>query len=266
VFLLATISLQVTIGCRDSEEPRLAPHVLYDRNALAASVLSGDRIVALTSMGYPLSVERDTFRLMAEDVTQRGTCLGCDPGGMVLAGREDGQVVRLNPRTLEATLVGQIDGPVLWVGTWQDGRDGKMHVLAVSVHDLRLPSGEPAGLGRDFWPCYVADLTTGRTYDFGTRRATTFLIDSRGRLWAGFDHGEWGGWCGYVDLNTGLLTVLESPGAYVQHHISTLMLSNALCGVRPFTARLPCVRCARSLEAPSHSTSSEFVHGHERQC
>ncbi|MCX5648097.1 MAG: hypothetical protein NTX40_03225, partial [Planctomycetota bacterium] len=85
--LLAATFLQVTIGCRDSEEPRLAPHVLYDRNALAASVLSGDRLVALTSMGYPLSVEQDTFRLMAEDVTWRATCLGCGPGGMVLAGR-----------------------------------------------------------------------------------------------------------------------------------------------------------------------------------
>lgn len=203
-------------GSAESSGQYLRPDLMYDRNALVASVVCEDRLVALTTLGYVLSVDRHTFRLMAENVRLKAVCLGRGRDGAVLAGCRNGAIVRLDAQTLESTRVAQLDSPACWVGAWRPSGSEEAHVLAIFSRDLRSASGEEVGLPPGFRPSFVTDFANGRTVPLAKRYVSTAIIDSKDRLWLGQDHGEWGGWCGYLDLKVGKLHILNEPEMQIE--------------------------------------------------
>jgi hypothetical protein len=56
----------------------------------------------------------------------------------------------------------------------------------------------------------VHDLARGRVHAVEDR-PSALLLDSKGRLWMGADHGEWGGWCRVLDLDGGATRPLATP-------------------------------------------------------
>jgi hypothetical protein len=56
----------------------------------------------------------------------------------------------------------------------------------------------------------VHDLARRRVHAV-ENRPSTLLLDAKGRLWMGADHGEWGGWCRLLDLDTGSTRALATP-------------------------------------------------------
>ncbi|MHB1555871.1 MAG: NHL repeat-containing protein [Isosphaeraceae bacterium] len=169
-----------------------------DGNALANAVSSGDSVVALTDAGALLRFDRGTLRLTKESFSPvAATCLGRGEGDTVLAGFADGRIVRVDPATLEVTELARSTGEVAWVGVTTAGAEEKQRIVAV-VAKPRL---------------VVHDVGKGKTHVVDTEpgHPDAFLLDRKGRLWLGWDNGEWSGSCLFVDLATGQVHDIPSP-------------------------------------------------------
>ena len=187
---------------------KLAYAYHFNRNDVRHSWRVGDSIVALTGSGNLLRFEMPGYKLTHQGIgSPKAVCLGRGVGDEVLAGFADGAVYRLDPSTLARTKVGQLPAAPVWVGAYSTG--GKKGVLAITgkpgailpyTLDPAKPRGEP--------PCVVHDQLAGKTYPLPLG-AEAGLVDSKLRLWVGLDYGEFGGWCGCLDLPTGQLRVVH---------------------------------------------------------
>jgi hypothetical protein len=172
----------------------------FDRNALVASRDVGDALIAVTRSGNLLRLDRASFKITHECVGPAAAlCLGVGDGDAVLAGFEDGRVCRVDPATLELTDIAKLPGRIQWVAARMTGKGGRPGLVVV------VEKSTPGTQKTYQWETItsvVHDFATGRTIDVprmqhanrGTgirrgfehgRRATTFLLDSKSRLWLG---------------------------------------------------------------------------------
>ena len=196
-----------------SAEARLTSGVVarceyhFDRNSLRQSLRAGDSLIALTSSGNILRFALPAVRLTRERVgAEVVTCLGRGVDDEVLAGLSDGRVCRVDLVTLDLKEVARLASKPLWVG--QYARDGRSGILGVVEASKKVTEDG------DTWEAsysVVHDLAAGKTFVF-EKQATTFLLDREGRIWLGGDKGEWGGWCGRLDLRTGTTLELKKTG------------------------------------------------------
>ncbi len=167
----------------------------FDRNALQDSLRIGNDLIALTSSGVLLRFQLPDVRLVQERAeTLEVKCLGRGEGDAILTGLADGRICRVNLATLELTEITKLPAPPRWIG-W-----------------LPAIGNRPAG------PVAVSGLTKSTVHDLATQKtftvdhkATTFLLDTAGRLWLGADNGEWAGRVTRVDLAKGTLAKIEPP-------------------------------------------------------
>ena len=176
----------------------------FDRNSLQDARLSGQFVIALTVSGDLLSFDAGTLILKRERTFSRDlVCLGSGPSDAVLAGADDGSIFRIHPETLEPTLIARVRREIEWVGA--DPVTGGVLVMTRPSHDEIAADFKKRN---DVVNCRVHDLASGRVYelrqrDYGHRGNSTAFVDSRRRVWIGFDVGEWGGGTLFVDLATG---------------------------------------------------------------
>jgi len=153
----------------------------YDHNAIVASRRSGDALIGLTSAGNLVRFALPSLRMTRQQVgPEEVTCLG-DGGrpGEVIAGLADGRVCRVDPATLSLAEFTRLPSRPRWLGVRAGGL-----VAVFEPPDGDKPDGRRK---RVFF-----DSAAGKTVPLDGR-PSTFLLDSRGRLWMGEDNGEWGG-------------------------------------------------------------------------
>jgi hypothetical protein len=174
----------------------------FNRNSIVASCLSGNRLVALTSSRDLLSFDALTVRLERVRVGRESVaCLGTGPAGEVVAGLDDGRIVQVDPVSLEFSPKGQLTGSPSWFASHPNSpllvaeSDRQTHV--VSVVDLESSRRIPL----DWVTLQGGSKMLG---------ASALLLDGKNRLWLGGDMGEWGGWCGWLDLASGKLNVVSN--------------------------------------------------------
>lgn len=212
----------------------------YDRNALRDSRRAGDSLIALTRAGNLLRFDAGTLKLTGEWFGPvPATCLGRGEGDSVLAGFADGRVCRVDPAMLAMAEVAHLPDRVQWIGYREAGPGRRGGIVAV-VEMTMLMEGVSDG-GRRYQPIIASGMGTwrgwqeifsviydlpsgnriaippirglraggqyGRTQPYfdDSRRASAFLLDSKGRLWLGAALGQWGGWCATVDPGRGKL-------------------------------------------------------------
>ncbi len=178
----------------------------FNRNSLRDSQRAGNALVAVTNSGNLLRFDFETRKLTREWFgPSMVVCLGRGEGDSVLAGFEDGRVCRVNPATLSREEIAKLPGKPQWIGFAAGGQQAPGRLVAV-VEQSRWVE-EDGQRWREKYSA-VLNLATGQAYAT-SRLATTFLLDSKHRLWLGGDRGEWGGWCSYVDLDAGKLSSIR---------------------------------------------------------
>ena len=181
--------------------------VYFDRNALRDSVRSGDGLIALTASGTLLRFELPQLRLVRERIDlDEVACLGRGQDGAVLAGLVDGRICRVDAATLDLTELAQLERAPQFVGGRAAATDGKARLVAVTTDTKPVVED---GTRRDVSYSIVHDLATGKTYPLDDD-ATTYLLDSAGRLWLGSNQGEFGGRVTKVDLTKGTIMPLKA--------------------------------------------------------
>jgi len=172
----------------------------FDRNALAASVQVGSSIIALAEAGHVLRFDLQTLRLTGERLSRRrAIVLGAATATDVLVGFTNGRIARLDASTLIATPIAAVEGHPVWIGTCP----GIASPLVVYASPVAAPY--PASHPRGLVGYRARLLATEEEVEIDT--GTTFLCDSKGRLWIGADRGEWGGALQVVDLRARPLAV-----------------------------------------------------------
>jgi hypothetical protein len=185
----------------------------FDRNAFAATARAGDgAYVALTDSGNLLTFDPATYALLAERVPRiPARCLSAIPGRVVV-GLDDGRIVSVDAPSLQMKRIGAVDGRPTWIGRRSSGGLLVAHGFAPE---------KPFGWGdRGLGSLVVEELETGRSLRIPFV-ASTFLLDSRDRLWVGADNGEWGGRLAVVDLEKWTVRELDDPPAGVYGLIET---------------------------------------------
>lgn len=186
----------------------------FDRNAFAATARAGDgAYVALTDSGNLLAFDPVTYALLAERVPRSpATCLSAT-GGAVVAGLDDGRIVSVEVPSLKMKRIGAVDGRPAWMGQRRSGAMVVAHGFA--------PEKPFGWWARGLASLVVEELGTGRSLRIPFV-ATTFLLDSRDRLWLGADKGEWGGRLAVVDLDKWTVRELDHPPAGVYGIVETM--------------------------------------------
>jgi hypothetical protein len=186
----------------------------FDRNAFVATARAGDgTYVALTDSGNLLAFDSATFALLAERIPRSPVrCLSATVGD-VIAGLDDGRIVSVDAPSLQMKRIGAVDGRPAWIGRRRSGALLVAHGFAPE---------KPIGWGeRGLASLVVEEMGTGRSLRIPFV-ATTFLLDSRDRLWVGADKGEWGGRLAVVDLGTWAVRELDDPPAGVYGLLETV--------------------------------------------
>jgi hypothetical protein len=183
-------------------------HVSYhfNRNALTRACLMEDAVLALTTSGHLLCFRRETLELERERIMQPAATALATVDGVPFVGRADGRVFRVD-RALGLTEVARLSGRPAWMGPYHDPQRRRIGLLAAVVTPAGEEWAERPTLTRIGFGA-VTDTThlVENGLDPFVGRLSAFLPDRHGRLWLGRDKGEWGGWCGYVDLNKGTVT------------------------------------------------------------
>lgn len=191
----------------------------FNRNALRDSLPVGDALIALTGAGNLLRFDAATLEPTGEWFGPAPiTCICRGEEGAVLAGLDDGRIVRFDPDTFAIEERARVPGPPRWVGLRADGRG----IVAVTDWVRRVDHPDVNGA---LPASIVHDLAADWSYPTD-RTASAFLLDREGRFWLGTDDGEWGGWAAVVDFearalrhlpglpepDAGPMTPFEDPG------------------------------------------------------
>jgi hypothetical protein len=197
----------------------------FDHNAFADSVDLPGGLIALTPSGNLLRFDRKTLERGREWFgPSRVTCLGSGENGQALIGFEDGRIARLDPASLDTTVVATLPGKPHWIG-FKAGDEKTTGGIVVVVERWRWADATRDGLGQLGFPNYgplislrfgnpraktsrqewmpyseVHDLGSGKSCAIKGRAASVHL-DRKHRVWLGYELGEFGGWCRRVDLS-----------------------------------------------------------------
>jgi hypothetical protein len=174
----------------------LKAHAAYhfNRNALKAACLTDDGLLAVTDSGNLLRFDPKDLRLQQEirpDAAVRSVIAAKGVG--VLAADTDGRVYRVDPKTLKLTEFAKLPSVPQWMTGFRDASKQKDGVLAVAAGADEI---EIHRLGFDR-PSSETHKVPSLIHRGGT---SVLFLDGKSRLWLGKDAGEWGGWCGFLDL------------------------------------------------------------------
>lgn len=180
----------------------------YDRNALNTAYISESGIIAITRSGTLLRYDSQTLQATGELITPGyAVCLGKDGAGGPLVGFEDGTIWKVDVQTMKLSEIGKVGGIPLWIGSVASSDNVKDKFLSV----IELPGGQKKRGSKKF-AIYI--LGEGRAIEFmgpwSRYSLTSFMADSKGRLWLGEDRGEWGGVCYLFDLKCRALYETDS--------------------------------------------------------
>jgi hypothetical protein len=130
---------------------------VFDRNRLQDSRRVGSFLMALTDSGHLLRFDATTFALVGERLARRRvTCLGPVDKGGLLAGLDDGTIVRIAAETLLAERVGEVPGQPVRLGQRPSNQG-----LVVAYGHL---TERFYGYGRSPQGIRIRDLPSGRTW------------------------------------------------------------------------------------------------------
>ena len=162
--------------------PTPAFQYVYNQNALIASRLVGDHLIAIVQAGHVLRFDADSLELTGELLSNTAAhVLGAVSGEELSVGFEDGRIARLNAETLYQEAIGRVEGVPLWVSQGPEE--------TVVVHAKLGHKASPAHRRPYKWPYLLTDY---RATWLDSRRevavladAGTFLDAGNERLWLG---------------------------------------------------------------------------------
>jgi streptogramin lyase len=177
----------------------------FNRNALSAVCIADDGLLALTDSGNLLHFDLKDLRLQQETRPDAAIkFLAAAKGIGVLAACADGRVFRIDPKTLKQTEFAKLSAAPTWMTGFHDAAKDKNGVLAAIVTsgddiELHLLGSEQPSSEKHKVP-----------FSLSRTGISTFFLDRKARLWLGKDGGEWGGWCGSIDVHAGKASKVES--------------------------------------------------------
>lgn len=207
IVALVTIGLVAASTVRSGAAPAppvVTAAVAYDRNAFKDSVVVGDTAIALTEAGTLLRFRLPEVVLSGEySGAVPVACIG-ERNGIVVAGGADGSVSRVDVSTMTLLPMGKVDGKPVWVSPTAKDRGRAILVVAQGTEPRERTDEDGRSTSYDAHVLHAALLPGGRTFRFegDFNGIGTFLLAGH-RLWIGEDMGEFGGRCGYLDLDGG---------------------------------------------------------------
>jgi len=181
----------------------------FNRNALSAACLVEDNLLTVTDSGNLLRFDLKDLRLQQEVRPEQAISLLVNAEGIgVLAAAADGRIFSVEPTSLKMTEFARLSAAPTWMTGYTQSASHKKGVLAVVEIPLRQRNDEAIEvhrLGNN------SPTSTRHQVPATIRRSgiSAFLLDRKSRLWLGKDMGEWGGWCGLLDLSSGKAVAVE---------------------------------------------------------
>lgn len=218
--------IQGTFNLPDGQPARYVYY--FNHNGLADAVFSGQTLIALSESGNLLRFDSATLRLTGQAVVpERGTTLALDGQGKALVGTQTGHIYKVDSSSLALREVAPLAGKIVWLGSSRLLKGGGEEIVGVvdASEDAFPWPGESdkaynrrgiVAARRVTNPYYVFVLENGHKSIHPLPAAGNFplpghfLLDSADRLWMGWDNGEWGGECRYMNLSTGEIRKLGS--------------------------------------------------------
>lgn len=181
----------------------LKAHATYhfNRNALATACITDDCVLAVTDSGNLLRFDLKDLRLQQEIQPDAAiTILSIVEGIGILAVCADGRVFRIDRKTLKRTEFAKLPAAPKWMVGFHDAEKRKNGVLA-AVDSFSKESGEEhLELHRLGFEQPDSKKHKVPPPDAFNSEIGAYLLDRKSRLWLAKDGGEWGGWCGSLDL------------------------------------------------------------------
>jgi hypothetical protein len=176
----------------------------FNRNALSAASLTEDGVLAITDTGNLLRFDLKDLRLQQEIRPDAAFTLLIRAEGIgVLAACADGRVFRIDPKTLKQTEFAKLDAAPRWMTGFYDASKKKNGVLAVVLLRGEKREDDQIELHRLGFEQPNSEKYKNPSSLFTRGEISSFFLDGKSRLWLGKDAGEWGGWCGSLDVNAG---------------------------------------------------------------
>ncbi|HEV3386998.1 MAG TPA: hypothetical protein VG097_19425 [Gemmata sp.] len=179
----------------------------FNRNALADACMTDDGLLAVTRSGNLLRFDLKNLHLQQEIWPESAFTILAEVDGIgILAACADGNIFRIDPKTLRQTEFAKLNAAPDWMTGFHDAKEQKKGVLAVVVSrneiELHRLGFEQPSSEKYYVPPPLVPMLGG---------ISEFLLDRKSRLWLGRVGGEWGGWYGSLDLNAGKAGKVESP-------------------------------------------------------
>lgn len=189
--------------------PAIAWEYHYDRNALRDTLPVADGFLSLTQAGNLLRFGSDLRTLRKEYFGPVPiTCLAGTQDNGIVAGFDDGRIMKVDPATLTFSPVASVPGSVRWIGRRPAGW--------VVAFETKTRSRKTV----------VRDLATQEVHELKDLGPSVFMLDRKGRLWIGEDRGEWGGSTHWLDLASGKLNRVAMPGNLFDNIYGFIELAN----------------------------------------
>jgi hypothetical protein len=179
----------------------------FNRNALSDACITDAGLLAVTDSGNLLRFDSKDLRLQHEIRPGAAITLLTGVNGVgALAAAADGRVFRIDPMTLRQTEFARLPAAPRWMAGFRDAAKANNGVLAVVVSsDGDEVELHRLGIERPSSEKHKVPVPLIRRGGI-----SAFLLDARSRLWLGVDAGEWGGWCGSLDLSAGKAGKVEA--------------------------------------------------------
>jgi hypothetical protein len=161
---------------RKAKSAALRVEAHFDRNAVADSLVVGDRLVALGHSGALVAFNRSTFAPMGERwARHRFTCIGPNDATSFHAALSNGAIVKVNAADLTVSKLGEVPGQPEWISRRRTAGGG---VLVVYSNPRRAPLGSLTNKG---FAHKLKDFGTGR--EVALEAPSSLFLDSKDRLW-----------------------------------------------------------------------------------
>jgi hypothetical protein len=184
----------------------LKAHATYhfNRNALSAACVTDEAVLAVTDSGNLLRFDLKDLRLRQEARPEAAITLLAQADGVgILAACADGRVFRIDPGTLKQTEFARLRAAPRWMAGFLDAPTQKRGVLAAVVSSDKGHGDETIELHRLGLERPGPEQHKVPPPPISNAKLSAFLLDRKSRLWLGKDMGEWGGWCGSLDVSAG---------------------------------------------------------------